>query len=149
MDHLRSNLRNLASRKGTPDPIFGVLHVRGQAIKETDGVVEIPTFTLLSGMLPSGYASPSVSIDAKNLLQPGTVEFQAFGERVNLSYWAFQLRQLLPTLAESVAAGFEAALATDAFSDADKGEMRKPFGGGLFAAGRMKLREQAADETAG
>jgi len=142
LDHLASNIPNLASSTMRRPPVFGVLSyfVSGPIIKGADGIPKIgggEIVTLMAGNLTHdtyrlGMANP---IGRTIRLPVSLFRFEAFDQALELDAMVADLERFTRILNEKFGAAVEAALeAKSKESGISITDLKKSRGGGLMAA---------------
>lgn len=119
MDHVASNLNNLANRTGTPPPALGALFVQSTTTSPTPAIT---CLTLTAGNWAGGTAFNGPAIDTLEIVEGVVIELEAFGYRCSLTTAVAGLAPLLAAMGDRVEAEVNRSLADqDLPPEADAG----------------------------
>lgn len=107
MDHVASNLNNLANRSGSPPPALGAVFIQRTVMHPTPAITCL-TLTAGNGIVGAGFNGPV--IDTLALEDSVVIEIEAFGHRCSLSAAVAGLLPLLAAMAERAEADVDRSL---------------------------------------
>lgn len=107
MDHVASNLNNLAKRTGAPPPALGALFIQHTT---TDPAPAITCLTMTAGNCTGGTGFNGPVIDTLAITNGVVVELEAFGHRCSLTAAVISLAPLLTVMATRVEADVHRSL---------------------------------------
>lgn len=104
MDHIGTNLKNIADRNSKAAPLFGGLSVQLTEPLGPNGAKRFRMLTLLSGRVGETTTAASASVDRDEKGESTTIYLEAFGESLILTDATAELRQILISIEEQVSA---------------------------------------------